>query len=796
MKNFDSLFSKFSKLGEKDLLRLNEAAGWSLNASELLSVRKYYAGKKREPTRGELETIAQTWSEHCKHKTFSGPVEFRRGKKTKKYKNLFKETIVKTTKSLNRPWCLSVFEDNAGVMEISPKSPWAAAFKAETHNHPCALEPQGGAETGVGGVIRDILGVGLGAKPVLNTDVFCFARPDSGIPLPKHALPPKRIFSKVVEGVRDYGNRMGIPTAAGAIYFDDDYALNPLVYVGCAGIIPKSKIRKKVRKGDLIMAVGGRTGRDGIHGATFSSANIDEKSPSSAVQIGHPLNEKKMLDALMKARDMNLYNAVTDCGAGGFSSAVGELAMETGAKVFLEKVKLKDSRAGAWEIWVSESQERMVLSVPRGKAEKLKKILKAHDCEYSVIGKFTGDKKLVVSFKGKEIINLDSSFLHHELPKNEKIAEYEKPKADKTPPKKSRLGFPVLLKKILAHHNVCSRRSVVRQYDFEVQGGTVLKPLVGTESAPSDAAVIWPHSATGNMNDFSGFAVSHGFNPLIGKYDPSAMAAEAADEAVRNLLCAGANIEKTALMDNFCAGDPSDKKAMGQFVLAAEALCEAAMAFKAPFISGKDSFYNQSKDASGRQKSIPLSLLVSAMAPVEDVRKCLTANFKSEGNPVYAAGETKKGMGASVCNEIEFSGNTFFPPPGLKTAAALYKVLRRCVKKGLVASAHDVSQGGFLASLSEMTFSSGLGVTADISKMPAERGAGDIEKLFGESPSRVILEVRAEKEKEFLKVTAGHKVRKIGRVTAERRVKIADGGKILLNESAEELSRTWNRDLL
>jgi len=367
VKKYEDQISNFIKLNKKELMALNDFFGWSLNDLELKEAQDYFKKIKTAPFRGDIETIAQTWSEHCKHKTFSCPVKFKYKGKTKRYKNLLKETIVKATNKLNKPWCLSVFSDNAGVVEFGKDKKWGVAFKAETHNHPCAIEPYGGAETGVGGVIRDILGVGLGAKPVLNTDNFCFGRLDSKMPLPKKSLSAKRIFAGVVDGVRDYGNRMGIPTASGGIYFDDGYALNPLVYVGCAGMIPRNKIHKKVYSGDLIVSMGGRTGRDGIHGATFSSANIDEDTSTAAVQIGHALNEKKALDALLKARDLNLYSAVTDCGAGGFSSAIGELGQETGARVYLEKAQLKDSKIAPWEIWVSESQERMVLSVPSKK---------------------------------------------------------------------------------------------------------------------------------------------------------------------------------------------------------------------------------------------------------------------------------------------------------------------------------------------------------------------------------------------------------------------------------------------
>ncbi|MCG2725360.1 MAG: phosphoribosylformylglycinamidine synthase subunit PurL [Elusimicrobia bacterium] len=797
MKNCEEQISNFINLNKRDLAGLNDFFGWSLNALELKEARDYFKKIKRAPFRGDIETIAQTWSEHCKHKTFSGPVKFKYRGRTKRYKNLFKETIVKATNKLDKSWCLSVFSDNAGIVEFGKDKKWGVAFKAETHNHPCAIEPYGGAETGVGGVIRDILGVGLGAKPVLNTDNFCFGRLDSKMPLPKKALSAKRIFSGVVDGVRDYGNRMGIPTASGGIYFDDGYALNPLVYVGCAGIIPRNKIHKKVCSGDLIVSIGGRTGRDGIHGATFSSANIDEDTSSAAVQIGHALNEKKVLDALLKARDLNLYSAVTDCGAGGFSSAIGELGEETGARVYLEKALLKDSKIEPWEIWVSESQERMVLSVPKKNLSRLKKILEEEDCEYCVLGEFTSDKKLSVTYNDETVVNLDMLFLHHKLPNIEKSAVFSDFKVSNKAPKKPKKNYLSILKDILAHPNVCSRHSVISQYDHEVQGGTVIKPLEGKYGdGPGDAAVIWPHASTGNMKDFSGFAVSHGFNPALGKIDPYEMAMHSADEAVRNLLCVGANIKKTAFMDNFCAASPKDPKVMGELVRASEGCYDAAMGFGAPFISGKDSFYNQSKDSKGREYPIPLSLLISSLAPVEDIRKAITMNFKKEGNLIYMLGMASCGMGGSIYNEINKSGNNFISALNIKEAVKLYGAALEAINKGFAASAHDVSQGGFAVAISEMAFAGGFGADIDFENMAKEKDISEIELLFGESPSRIIIEIEKENEKKFLSLIKGLAIKKIGVVKEDPLLDIKFCEKRLLKENIFILKDSWKRELL
>ena len=787
----------FNSLSGKELEALDRAAGWSLNLTELSEVQRQFRKMGRQPTRGELETIAQTWSEHCKHKTFSGPVVFRAGAKVKRYKNLFKETIVKATRALNRKWCLSVFTDNAGIVEFGKTGKWGLAFKAETHNHPCAVEPYGGAETGVGGVIRDILGVGLGAKPVLNTDTFCFGRLDTKKRLPKNALAPERVMRGVVEGVRDYGNRIGIPTAAGGLYFDDGYLLNPLVYVGCAGLIPVDKIGKRVIPGDLIVSIGGRTGRDGIHGATFSSANIDEETTASAVQIGHAVNEKKALDVLMRARDLGLYNAVTDCGAGGFSSAIGELGSETGARVRLDKALLKDTRIEPWEIWVSESQERMILSVPKAKLRRLAAILDAENCEYCVLGEFPGDGRLLVTHGEERIVDLPMAFLHGGVPNFEKPAEARKVRTSDAPPAAPKGGYAKALQDLLAHPNVCSRHSVITQYDHEVQGGTVGKPLQGRYGdGPGDAAVIWPQAATLDLNDFSGFAVAHGFAPAVGRIDPYQMALHSIDESVRNLLCAGADISRTAILDNFCAASPRDPRVMGDLVLAAEGCHDGAMAYGAPFISGKDSFYNQSRDTDGKEYPIPISLLISATAPVEDVRRSITMNLKEAGNPVFLAGASLRGMGGAVYGEVRPCANNLVAPLDMKAAVKLYSGIARAMRSGCVVAAHDVSQGGLAVTLAEMAFSGGLGTQLDLTGAFREDGLTPVELLFGESPARLVLEVDKSRETEFLRLVKGLPVAEIGRVNEEPELSVHDGGEELFSSDIGGLKACWKKELI
>ncbi|MEK7234824.1 MAG: AIR synthase-related protein, partial [Elusimicrobiota bacterium] len=513
----DAASDSFPLLGKspKELRVIGSQRHLSLSDVEWAAIQTHFKALKREPSLAEIETIAQTWSEHCKHKTFTSPIRYTEGKKSRTIMNLFKETIVAATESVKKPWCLSLFKDNAGVVAFGKK--WALAFKVETHNHPSALEPYGGAATGVGGVVRDILGVGLGAKPVLNTDTFCLGRPDYKGALPAGSHHPTRTLRGVVAGVRDYGNRMGIPTAGGGIWFDDEYRLNPLVFCGTVGIMPQWAVKKEVKPGDLIVSVGGRTGRDGLHGATFSSANLAADAPSSAVQIGHAIQEKRVLDALLIARDKKLYGSVTDCGAGGFSSAIGELGSDCGARVRLENAPLKVSDLDSWEIWLSESQERMVLSVPPKNLKALGAVFAAEGCELAVLGEFTKTGRLEVVHHERTIVDLNMKFLHNGLPRVEREATWTVSPAAK-PAGGIVKKASEALSAMIGHLNVCSREWVIRQYDHEVQGGLLIKPLQGVRhDGPGDACVIWPHAATGDMEDFSCFAVGHGLNPDYGR---------------------------------------------------------------------------------------------------------------------------------------------------------------------------------------------------------------------------------------------------------------------------------------
>ncbi|MCA9182999.1 MAG: phosphoribosylformylglycinamidine synthase, partial [Planctomycetales bacterium] len=548
------------------------------------------------------------------------------------FENMLKETIffffLKIRASLGQDdWCVKVFSDNAGIVKFDDD--YHVVFKVETHNHPSAIEPYGGANTGIGGVIRDPMGTGLGAKPFCNTDVFCFARPDyDPTKLPPGVLHPRRVIKGVVSGVRDYGNRMGIPTVNGAVYFDDRYLGNPLVYCGNAGLLPIDKADKAPREGDWIVTIGGRTGRDGIHGATFSSAELTSESESisgGAVQIGNAVTEKMVLDVLLQAREENLYSAVTDCGAGGFSSAVGEMGESIGAEVWLERAPLKYEGLSYTEIWISEAQERMVFAVPPANLERMKALCAAEGVEASVIGQFVPTGLLRLLYDGQEVGCVSMEFLHAGRPPVVREANYAPPVlTDLSIPDLSREQCETALKHIFISLNVSSKHFIIRQYDHEVQGGSAIKPLVGPQSnGPGDAAVVRPR-----VDSDRGVVISCGMNPCYGDLDPYHMAASAIDEAVRNAIAVGADPTRIAILDNFCWGNTERPETLGSLVRAALACHDVAIAWQTPFISGKDSLNNEftwTEEGGTKQTiAIPPSLLISAMGQVDDVANCIT----------------------------------------------------------------------------------------------------------------------------------------------------------------------------
>ncbi len=541
-----------------------------------------------------------------------------------------------------------MFVDNAGVIEFDDEHD--VCFKVETHNHPSAIEPYGGANTGIGGVIRDPLGTGLGSRPIVNTDVFCFGPPDMAEEdVPPGALHPRRVMKGVVAGVRDYGNRMGIPTVNGAVYFDERYTGNPLVYCGNIGLMGKDSQKRRPDPGDLVVVVGGRTGRDGIHGATFSSIELTSESEevsSGAVQIGNAITEKKVLDTLLEARERGLYTAITDCGAGGLSSAVGEMGEETGAEAEIQDVPLKYQGLSYTEIWISEAQERMVIAVPPANLDEVMGIFESEDVEATVIGRFTDDHKLTVRYGGNVVAELDMAFMHDGVPRIDETGSWQPPALPDPAPDGEALAGPedwaAALRAILAAPNVRSKEWIVRQYDHEVQGQTVVKPLVGAANdGPGDASVLTPV-----LGSTRGIAVACGLNPRYGDIDTYHSAASAIDEALRNITAVGAPIDRTAILDNFCWGNTRRPEQLGTLVRAALACYDCAVGFGVPFISGKDSLNNEF-NTGAEVIAIPPTLLISALAVVEDVTKCVTMDLKAPGNAVYLVGTTYPELGGS-----------------------------------------------------------------------------------------------------------------------------------------------------
>ncbi len=748
------------------LARLSREGHLFLSAAEMGAIQSYYREHGREPTDVELETLAQTWSEHCVHKTLKSAVIVRdeQGKELRRYGSLIRDTIFASTQELIKrgrdertgegDFCLSVFKDNAGVIAFDETD--GVCFKVETHNRPSAIEPYGGASTGVGGVIRDVLGTGLGARPVANTDVFCVAPPEVE-DLPRGVIRPERILQQVVAGVRDYGNRMGIPTVNGAVYYHENYVANPLVFCGCVGVIPRDRIAKSARAGDRIVLVGGRTGRDGIHGATFSSAELTDTHGSEfahAVQIGNAITEKKVMDVLLEARDRGLATAVTDLGAGGLSSAVGEMGEKTGAFVELEKVPLKYAGLRYDEIWISEAQERMLLAVPPEHLAELLALAASEDVEATDIGHFgTGGRELVLQFEGHEVGRLSMEFLHEGIPMPTREAIVASGGRSDVPVSRDRPQEEVTPEQLLAklaEPNIRSKHRIVRQYDHEVMGGTVVKPFVGPQQiGPADAAVIRP-----KLDSTRGVAVACGLAPHV--EEPYAMAVAAIDEAVRNAVCVGADLSRLALLDNFCWPGTDDAEAMGQLVLTCEACRDVALAYGTPFISGKDSLHNQFTDkATGRVIKIPPTLLISAIGVVEDIARCCTSDLKRPGDDLWLV-------------LPEASNATH------EQRLAVHRAVANWIASGAIAAAHDVSDGGWLVSAAEMCIGGGLGL--ELEAVAGNGRPGPFEEPVG----AYLLESPDEPS------ASGVRVVRLGRVTDEPVLQMA-GGRL----TVRELAHAW-----
>lgn len=760
------------------LQKINTALGLGLSLEELRYVRDHFRKIGRNPTDVELQTIAQTWSEHCYHKTFKGVVRLPDGSEIR---NMLRTYIMKVLDELRPSWVVSAFEDNAGIVELDEE--YGIAVKVETHNHPSAVEPFGGAATGVGGVIRDVLGVW--AEPIALIDVLGFGPlnyPEDK--LPKGVKHPRFIYSGVVSGIAHYGNNMGIPTVAGAVIFDEGYVGNVVVYCGCVGILPKSKYFRKVRSGDYILIAGNRTGRDGLHGVVFASAELTEESEEvhrSAVQIPDPVVEESLRRAIIRIRDEELGHGITDLGGGGLSCAVCETAKRygLGAVVWLHKLHLRDPTLRPWEIWLSESQERMLIAVPPDKLHRVIEILREEELEFSIVGRFTDTRRVEVYYWKCKVADLDLDFLFSPpttirvaAPRERKLEEPSFPEPE---------DYAQTLLDLLSSPNICSREDVVRRYDFEVGGRTVVKPLHGLTGGPSDGVVIkpLPHS-------WRGIVISVGIKPRYGKISTYWMAASSIDEAIRNNVAVGGR--RIALLDNFTWGNPEKPDRMWDLVEAVKACYEYARYFETPFVSGKDSLYNESPLG-----PVTPTLLITAIGIIPDIRKAVTVDLKRPGNYILIVGLTRKELGGSEYYALRGFLGESVPKVYKEYAKKIIDKITELTERELVVSCHDVSSGGIGVAIAEMAFTGWLGAEIDISKIPyvGEWRADYV--LFSESNTRFLIEVEPEKLSEVVKILEDVPHAVIGKVLREPRLVIKRGDKVLVDVSVRDLYNAWKK---
>ncbi len=769
-----------SEASEAQLLEISRELGLGLSLQEMKTVQAYFKKKNRNPSDVELQTIGQTWSEHCYHKTFKGKIRIG----NTEINSLFKTYIAKATEEINPRWCFSVFEDNAGIIRFDKG--YGLAAKVETHNHPSAVEPFGGAATGVGGVIRDILGVW--AEPIACTDVLGFGPLNYDYAkLPAGVKHPKYVYMGVTAGIGSYGNNMGIPTVNGAIYFDDSYTGNVTVYCGCIGLLPLKKFRKNAKPNHVILLAGGKTGRDGIHGVTFASAELTEKSEEvsrPAVQIADPIEEEKLKRAIIEIRDRELASATTDLGGGGLSSAVGETAekFNCGATVELEKIPLKYHGLAPWEIYISESQERMLLTVSPENLEKVLEIFEKEDVEATAVGKLTQEKRLQLNYQNEKVADMDMTFLF-DPPESMKTATYEDTSFEEPAfPEPENLTDTLL--QLLSASNIASKESVIRTYDHEVKGNTALKPLQGEHGGPNDAAIVKPLESS-----WKGIAISCGMNPNYGKIDAYWMAASAIDEAVRNNIAVGGR--RIAILDNFTWGNPEKPERLGSLVKACEACYDFATAFKTPFISGKDSLYNESPLG-----PVTPTLLITALGIIPDIRLAVSMDVKASGNLLYIVGQTFKELGGSEYYKLKGHMGKTVPKVHAAQARKTFRAVTKAIDSGFVRACHDLSEGGLAVTAAEMALAGSYGVELDLIKVPNKALNRDDFVLFSESNSRFLMEVPAKTKEDFETLMKGKICAEIGVVTKNPEL-IVHGldGAVVVDTSLIDLRRSWKETL-
>ena len=813
------------EVSDERLIEISERGLLALNLNEMKAIQEHYrdshtrsvrkeAGLPSDrPTDAELECLAQTWSEHCSHKIFSAKIRHvdKVTGEDSTIDSLFKTHIMQPTLEIQKEvdWLLSIFHDNSGV--ISWNKDWSVCIKAETHNSPSALDPYGGAITGIVGVNRDILGTGLGARPIANTDVFCFGPPNYSGEIPPGLFHPSRVFRGVHSGVRSGGNESGIPTVNGAIVFDERYLGKPLVFCGTVGIMPKllpdgrESHVKTPQPGDIVYMVGGRVGSDGIHGATFSSLELTEESPSSAVQIGDPITQKKMLDMILEARDAGLIQVITDNGAGGLSSSVGEMAELTGgAELDLQKVPLKQSGLSSWEILVSESQERMTVGVRLEDCKDFENLARMHEVEATEVGLFTNSGNFVVRHGETPVANLPIKLLFHGCPQLKLESEWQPPAhMPVETPDLDEIEMGRLLGRLLARPNIASKEWWVRSYDHEVIAQSVIKPFGGiNHDAPGDAAVIAPLHG-----DTQGLVISNGIAPRYSDIDSYAMAAASVDEALRNAVCVGVDLDLISGLDNFCWPDPIEssktpdgKYKLAQLVRANRALDEVCRAYRLPCISGKDSMKNDAM-LGGEKISVPPTLLFSLLGNHQDVRRAVSSDFKNPGDAIFLVGQTHQEIGASELSYMlreEGKGGIGGAVPEIDPHRnmAVYRALSSAMGDELVASAHDCSDGGLAVTLAECCFGSDSGAMLDIAPLWSDCEHLDIwGALFGESLGRILVSTSPDDKEAFMDSMIGVTCHYLGEVSNDDVISFSREGNEVLNASMEELRKLWKGTL-
>ena len=767
-------------LDDEALASCSKERGLALDPAELIAVRDFFESIDRDPTDAEIETIAQTWSEHCSHKTFRARITWDSGTEVEP---LLKQ-LRRSTDELMRPWVRSAFVDNAGIIAFDDD--FDIAVKVETHNHPSAVEPFGGANTGVGGVIRDVLGVA--ADPIAVTNILCFGPLDvSPDQLPVGVLHPRRIREGVVAGIADYGNKMGLPTVAGAVAHQDGFTANPLVFAGCIGLRPTGLELAGQSPGDRIIVVGGATGRDGIRGATFSSATMDATTgdvAGASVQIGDPIIEKLVADVLAEARGYGLFSAITDCGAGGFSSAIGEIAAEFGADIDLDGAPRKYPGLAPWEVWLSEAQERMILAVRPGNVSALQSICTAHGVSMADLGCFRDDGQLRVTCAGHTIVDLPGKFLHDGRPLRSLRADHYSP-----PPTVGERDYDhvvndasEVLLAVLAHSDVRSNEDIVRGFDHEILGATIGRPFLGAaDDGPADAAVLAPLATSSGR----GLAIGIGMNCRTGLVDAQRMAEAAVDEAIRNVVAVGADPERIALLDNFSWGDPRRPEMLGRLVDAVAGCCVAAAAHNAPFVCGKDSLNNEYFTANGERRSIPPTLVITALGVVPVAERMIASDAKCIDNLLVLTGVVRPELRGSVLDAVLGIDADGVIPGGDPHAPERYRAIHLAMTDAMVQAAHDVSDGGLAVALAEMAMGGRAGICIDLPEGSAEE---IVAALFSESSGRMVLEVTPERADELCARTNAVV---IGRVTEDERLVWRIGDRPVIDVSLEQLLHAW-----